>query len=48
MRRSGAPWPCGTVEVPGLLLGLAGIGYFYLRFADPAGTPTVLIPLPEG
>jgi len=45
------PWPCGTygaVEVPGLLLGLAGIGYFYLRLADPAGTPTVLIPLPEG
>ncbi len=45
-----APWPCGTygaVEVPGLLLGLAGIGYFYLRLADPTGTPTVLIPLPE-
>ncbi len=43
------PWPCGTygsVEVPGLLLGLAGIGYFYLRLADPAGTPSVLIPLP--
>lgn len=43
-----APWPCGTygaVEVPGLMLGLAGIGYFYLRLADPAGTPTVLIPL---
>ena len=44
------PWPCGTygsVEVPGLMLGLAGIGYFYLRLADPAGTPSVLIPLPE-
>jgi len=43
------PWPCGTyggVEVPGLMLGLAGIGYFYLRLADPAATPTVLIPLP--
>lgn len=43
------PWPCGTygtVEVPGLMLGLAGIGYFYLRLADPAGTPSVLIPLP--
>ena len=43
------PWPCGTsgaVEVPGLMLGLAGIGYFYLRLADPAGTPPVLIPLP--
>lgn len=44
------PWPCGTygsVEVPGLMLGLAGIGYFYLRLADPAGTPSVLIPLPD-
>ncbi|HEY6321421.1 MAG TPA: lanthionine synthetase LanC family protein [Thermoanaerobaculia bacterium] len=40
------PWPCGTfgsVEVPGLMLGLSGIGYFYLRLADPAGTPSVLI-----
>jgi len=43
------PWPCGTygsVEVPGLMLGLAGIGYFYLRLADPVGTPSVLITLP--
>jgi lantibiotic modifying enzyme len=43
------PWPCGTygaTEVPGLMLGLAGIGYFYLRLADPVGTPPVLIPLP--
>ncbi|HEY0512014.1 MAG TPA: lanthionine synthetase LanC family protein [Thermoanaerobaculia bacterium] len=43
------PWPCGTygaVEVPGLMLGLAGIGYFYLRLADPAGTPMVVIPVP--
>jgi len=43
------PWPCGTygsVEVPGLMLGLAGIGYFYLRLADPAGTPSVLLLTP--
>jgi lantibiotic modifying enzyme len=43
------PWPCGTygsAEVPGLMLGLAGIGYFYLRLANPASTPSVLIPLP--
>ena len=43
------PWPCGTygsAEVPGLMLGLAGIGYFYLRLADPSATPIVLIPLP--
>lgn len=43
------PWPCGTygsVEVPGLMLGLAGIGWFYLRLADP-GTPSVLLIKPE-
>lgn len=31
-------WPSGlrdTVEVPGLMLGLAGTGYFYLRLFDP-------------
>jgi hypothetical protein len=42
------PWPCGTyggVEVPGLMLGLAGIGWFYLRLADPE-TPSALIILP--
>ncbi len=40
------PWPCGTygsVEVPGLMLGLAGIGHFYLRLADSRRTPSVLI-----
>jgi hypothetical protein len=42
------PWPCGTygsVEVPGLMLGLSGIGYFYLRLAGPE-VPTVLITVP--
>ena len=36
---------CGLphgVQSPGLLTGLAGIGYGLLRFADPAGTPSVL------
>jgi lantibiotic modifying enzyme len=40
-------WPCGSAgpnETPGLMLGLAGIGHFYLRLADPARTPTVLLP----
>jgi lantibiotic modifying enzyme len=38
------PWPCGTHagETPNLMLGLAGIGYFYLRLSDPA-TPSVLM-----
>ena len=41
------PWPCGTKtgnEVPGLMLGLAGIGYFYLRLADPASIPVSCLP----
>ena len=45
--RRSAPWPCGLPrghEVPGLMLGMAGIGYFYLRLADEAGTPTMLLP----
>ena len=49
-RRSQSPWPCGVLqggETPGLLLGLAGIGHFYLRLHDPSGVPPVLIILPE-
>jgi lantibiotic modifying enzyme len=41
------PWPCGLSganETPDLMLGLAGIGHFYLRIADPSRTPTVLLP----
>jgi lantibiotic modifying enzyme len=43
------PWPCGGpggLETTGLMLGLAGICYYYLRMADPAGTPSLLIFLP--
>src|SRR5262249_35833084 len=43
VRRS---WPCGVVpggETPNLMLGLAGIGHFYLRLYDPAKVPSVLI-----
>jgi len=42
------PWPCGLPdanETPDLMLGLAGIGYFYLRLADAAATPSVLLPV---
>ncbi|MET3135043.1 hypothetical protein AAKU55_005346 [Oxalobacteraceae bacterium GrIS 1.11] len=37
-------WPCGTIQgdTPGLMLGRAGIGYFYLRLADPT-VPSVLL-----
>jgi lantibiotic biosynthesis protein len=49
-RKTFGPWPCGVLEggeTPGLLLGLAGIGHFYLRLHDTAGVPPVLIILPE-
>lgn len=38
-------WQCGTpkwLETPGLMAGLAGIGYGLLRLADPARVPSVL------
>lgn len=38
-------WICGTplgVESPGLMVGLAGIGYELLRLAEPARVPSVL------
>jgi lantibiotic biosynthesis protein len=40
------PWPCGVGgagEAPNLMLGLAGIGYFYLRLYDPVRNTSVLI-----
>ena len=40
------PWPCGVNgggETPGLLLGLAGIGWFYLRLHDREKVPSVLM-----
>ncbi|MDJ0944430.1 MAG: lanthionine synthetase LanC family protein [Kiloniellales bacterium] len=44
--RAGNVWPCGIPEeTPGLMLGLAGIGYFYLRVAD-SSVPSTLEPLP--
>jgi type 2 lantibiotic biosynthesis protein LanM len=43
MRQNG--WRCGNplgVESPGLMTGLAGIGYELLRLAEPARVPSVL------
>jgi lantibiotic modifying enzyme len=40
------PWPCGVLsggESPNLMLGLAGIGYFYLRLYDSGAVPSVLL-----
>ncbi|MBR8827891.1 MAG: type 2 lantipeptide synthetase LanM family protein [Gomphosphaeria aponina SAG 52.96 = DSM 107014] len=39
-------WLCGTllgVETPGLMIGLAGIGYGLLRLAQPQRVPNVLL-----
>ena len=41
----GQPWPCGLEdagEAPGLMLGLAGIGYFYLRMHGKSEIPSLL------
>ncbi len=42
--KRGGQWPCGTggEETPSLMLGLAGIGHFYLRLHAPK-TPSILI-----
>lgn len=48
--RTRSDWPCGVPdggETPGLMLGLAGIGHFLLRLADPAAVPPVVILIPE-
>lgn len=45
-QKNNMPWACGVLnggETPGLMLGLAGIGYFYLRLHDPLLTPPIVI-----
>ncbi|HEX2462066.1 MAG TPA: lanthionine synthetase LanC family protein [Vicinamibacterales bacterium] len=43
----GTPWPCGALgTTPSLMVGLAGIGYFYLRLANPK-LPSILFVQPE-
>lgn len=46
--KPGASWPCGSggEQTPSLMLGLAGIGYFYLRLSNPK-IPSILILQPE-
>lgn len=42
---SGGKWACGTptgIETPGLMTGLAGIGYGLLRLAEPDKIPCIL------
>ena len=41
--KRGHAWPCGARgDTPNLMLGLAGIGHFYLRLANPA-IPSILL-----
>lgn len=50
IRRYGQPgheWPSGVqggLGAPGLMLGAAGTGYFYLRLAKPEMFPSILLP----
>jgi lantibiotic modifying enzyme len=43
---AGQSWPCGTHTdlTPNLMLGLAGIGYFYMRHVEP-DIPSILLPV---
>jgi lantibiotic modifying enzyme len=46
--RGQKPWPCGSLtgeETPGLMLGLAGIGYQHLRMVRPAEVGSLLLPM---
>jgi lantibiotic modifying enzyme len=48
---SGGRWPCGlrdAGELPGLFLGLAGIGLALLRLHSPTLAPSPLLPGPGG
>lgn len=42
---STTPWPCGIPEgePPDLMLGLAGIGYYYLRLYNAREVPSILM-----
>src|SRR5262249_20583093 len=44
------PWPCGVTtggETPNLMLGLAGIGHFFLRLYDSAKVGSLLLIRPS-
>ena len=48
-RKPRLPWPCGVPqggETPNLMLGLAGIGYFFLRLYKSSAHRSLLIILP--
>jgi lantibiotic modifying enzyme len=44
-KKNDLPWPCGStarLDSPSFMVGVAGIGYFYLRLYDPSQVPSVL------
>jgi lantibiotic modifying enzyme len=46
IRTPDLPWPCGVTtggETPNLMIGLAGIGHFFLRLYDSVKVPTLLL-----
>jgi lantibiotic modifying enzyme len=48
-RDNNGQWPCkplGGLETPGLMPGLAGIGYFYLRLHESEKVPSLLLVIP--
>lgn len=45
-QKNNVSWACGVLdggETPGFMLGVAGIGYFYLRLHNPLDTPPILL-----
>ena len=46
IRMPDLPWPCGVTtggETPNLMIGLAGIGHFFLRLYDSLKVPSLLL-----
>jgi len=50
IRAPNLPWPCGVTtggKTPNLVLGLAGIGHFFLRLYDSEKVPSLLLLRPQ-
>jgi len=49
IRMPDLPWPCGVTtggETPNLMIGLSGIGHFFLRLHDSVKVPSLLLVRP--
>ena len=45
-KKNDLPWPCGSTarfDSPSFMVGVAGIGYFYLRLHDSSRVPSLLV-----